>query len=295
MKRVDKYIDLIYKNVEGNKEEINIMKQEMKSHIVQSVIELQQEGKSEEESINIAINRFGEVNQIKDELREIYSFHKRFSKNILIVALVVLFIGTASLITKSFGNKLTEMTMDSVSNAIRQSDEIPKDKIRKLFEKNKRILKYDNKNLKYIAVFKYPKDYKLELDRDIEKLEEAKYTYPSMEDLNKELKRIGYIANAGEQGGLISDKNNNKYSIRIGYIAPNSQWVINNLPNIFIIGCFVTYWILFGVWATVKAYRTNGYNLAWSISFFIFNIFAYILFKLKNGRKVANLIINTIV
>ncbi|MCS4474628.1 permease prefix domain 1-containing protein [Clostridium botulinum] len=137
MKRVDKYIDLIYKNVEGNKEEINIMKQEMKSHLVESINELKQEGKSEEESINIAINRFGEVNQIKDQLREIYSFHKRFSKNILIVALIVLFIGTASLITKSFGNKLTEMTMDNVSNAIRQSDEIPKDKIRKLFEKTK--------------------------------------------------------------------------------------------------------------------------------------------------------------
>ncbi|NFD30842.1 hypothetical protein EXN57_09630 [Clostridium botulinum] len=137
MKRVDKYIDLVYKNVEGNKEEINIMKQEMKSHLVQSIIELQQEGKSEEESINIAISRFGEVNQIKDELREIYSFHKRFSKNILIAALIVLFIGTVSLITKSFGYKLTEMTMDSVNNAIRQSDEIPKDKIRKLFKKTK--------------------------------------------------------------------------------------------------------------------------------------------------------------
>ncbi|BDB00989.1 permease prefix domain 1-containing protein [Clostridium botulinum] len=293
MKKVDKYIDLVYKNVEGNKEEINIMKQEMKSHLVQSIIELQQEGRSEEESINIAISRFGEVNQIKDELREIYSFHKRFSKNILIVALVVLFIGTGSLITKSFGYKLTEMTIGSVNNAIRQSDEIPKEEITKLFEKNTKILKFDNKNLKYIAVFKYPKDYKLELDRNIEKLEEAKYTYPSMVDLNKEIKRIGYIANVSEQGGLISDKNNNKWSIRIGYIDPNSQWAINNLPNIFIIGCFVAYWILFGVWATVKAYRTNGYNLAWSISFFIFNIFAYILFKLKNRKKIANLIINT--
>ncbi len=70
---------------------------------------------------------------------------------------------------------------------------------------------------------------------------------------------------------------------------------INNLPNIFIIGCFVAYWILFGVWAIVKAYRTNGYNLAWAILFFIFNIFAYILFKLKNRKKVDNLIINTIV
>ncbi|KEI91417.1 hypothetical protein FDB72_16540 [Clostridium botulinum] len=293
MKRVDKYIDLVYKTVEGNKEEINIMKQEMKSHLVQSIIELQQEGKSEEESINIAISRFGEVNQIKDELREIYSFHKRFSKNILIAALIVLFIGTVSLITKSFGYKLTEMTMDSVNNAIRQSDEIPKDKIRKLFKKNKRILKYDNKNLKYIAVFKKPKYYKVGFYRDEDKLEEAKYTYPSMEELNKELKRIGYISNVSEGGELINDKNDNKWSIRIGYIDPNSQWAINNLPNIFIIGCFVAYWILFGVWAIVKAYRTNGYNLAWAILFFIFNIFAYILFKLTNGKKVVNPTINT--
>ena len=141
MERVDRYINSVYKNVEGDKEEINIMKQEMKSHLLQSIIELQQEGRSEEESINIAISRFGEVNQIKNELREIYSFHKRFSKNILIVALIVLFIGTVSLITKSFGNKLTEMTMDGVSNAIRQSDEIPTDKIRKLFKKKQKNIK----------------------------------------------------------------------------------------------------------------------------------------------------------
>lgn len=52
------------------------------------------------------------------------------------------------------------------------------------------------------------------------------------------------------------------------------------------------YWILFGIWATLKSYHINGYNLAWSISFFIFNIFVYVVFKFKNRKNVVNSTIN---
>ncbi len=43
-------------------------------------------------------------------------------------------------------------------------------KLENYFKKNKRILKYDNKNLKYIAVFKKPKYYKVGFYRDEDNL-----------------------------------------------------------------------------------------------------------------------------
>ncbi|RXI49392.1 hypothetical protein DP130_04885 [Clostridium tetani] len=76
MKKVDKYIELIYKDVCGDDEEINITKQEMKNHLLQIIEELKLEGKSEEESIDIAISRFGNTNQIRNELKKIMESRK---------------------------------------------------------------------------------------------------------------------------------------------------------------------------------------------------------------------------
>jgi glycopeptide antibiotics resistance protein len=47
------------------------MKSEMKFHLIETVEELKKEGKSEEESIRIAISRFGEIPQIKSELSSV--------------------------------------------------------------------------------------------------------------------------------------------------------------------------------------------------------------------------------
>ena len=59
MKEIDVFIDSVYQNVGGNKKEIQDLKAEMKSHLIEAVHELKAEGKTEQEAIEIAINRFG--------------------------------------------------------------------------------------------------------------------------------------------------------------------------------------------------------------------------------------------
>ena len=59
MKQINNFVDSVYNHVHGNKKEIQELKEEMKSHLIDSVHELQKQGKSETEAIDIAIKRFG--------------------------------------------------------------------------------------------------------------------------------------------------------------------------------------------------------------------------------------------
>ena len=78
MKKIEEFVNSIYRNVDGNKEEINELKQEgMRTHLLESVHDLKQEGKSEEEAIRIAIENFGEKKQITKGLYEFFNAQKR--------------------------------------------------------------------------------------------------------------------------------------------------------------------------------------------------------------------------
>ena len=59
MKQIEDFVDSVYHGVGGNEKEIQELKAEMKGHLLEAVHELKKEGKSEQEAINIAIERFG--------------------------------------------------------------------------------------------------------------------------------------------------------------------------------------------------------------------------------------------
>jgi cytochrome c-type biogenesis protein CcmH/NrfF len=59
MKQIEAFVDSVYQNVGGNEKEIQELKAEMKNHLLEAVDELKKEGKSEQEAIDIAIDRFG--------------------------------------------------------------------------------------------------------------------------------------------------------------------------------------------------------------------------------------------
>lgn len=90
MSKIDNYINSVYSDFDGKQEEIEMLKKEMKDHLFQSVEDLEAEGKSEEESMDIAIKRFGEVKQLKKDLVTIYGIQNKFSRGILILTLILL-------------------------------------------------------------------------------------------------------------------------------------------------------------------------------------------------------------
>ncbi len=71
MKEVDSYVDNLCKNMDCNGNEAKEFKREIKEHLLETINELQREGKSKEESFKIAVERFGETSELRNELSEV--------------------------------------------------------------------------------------------------------------------------------------------------------------------------------------------------------------------------------
>lgn len=99
MKQIDKYVNSIYRDVAGEKQEIEDLKQEMRSHLVEAVEELKAKGKTEEEAIRIAIENFGGKNQIVKGLSEFFKVQKKFTNYVISFALIFLVLGNFFLTT----------------------------------------------------------------------------------------------------------------------------------------------------------------------------------------------------
>lgn len=128
MKKIDSYINSIYKDFSEDEKEILDGKQEMKSHLLQSISDIEAEGFSETESIDIAIKRFGDVKQIKDELGKIYNTQKNFLKKILIMAKIFLIIACIALTFKMIiivrSNNVETALLHKVTNSIKKDNMI---------------------------------------------------------------------------------------------------------------------------------------------------------------------------
>ena len=95
MKQIESYVDEIYHSIGGNKKEIEELKAKMKNHLLEAVHELKSEGKSEQEAIEMAINRFGGENEIRSVVRQLFKAQKVFAKWVLYVGIVILLLSTA--------------------------------------------------------------------------------------------------------------------------------------------------------------------------------------------------------
>ncbi|GKX67958.1 permease prefix domain 1-containing protein [Inconstantimicrobium mannanitabidum] len=93
MKKLDDYINKIYKNFDEKDEETIIMKEETKAHLYEEVEELKKQGLSEEESIKKAISNFGQENLVINEMNDILNKQNKFAKILTRVALVIFLVG----------------------------------------------------------------------------------------------------------------------------------------------------------------------------------------------------------
>lgn len=90
MKEIDEYLNLLYKRLNLSDKETADLKAEMRNHLMESVNELKEEGKSDEDSVKIAIERFGDPRKIGWELPGVLTMsRKRFSKFIFIISVLI--------------------------------------------------------------------------------------------------------------------------------------------------------------------------------------------------------------
>ncbi|CAG9619409.1 permease prefix domain 1-containing protein [Sutcliffiella rhizosphaerae] len=95
MKQIDKYVNTVYKNASGNKKEIEELKSEMKNHLLEAVNDLKEKGYSELEAIDIAIERFGEAEEMRSIVSQLFKVQKTFSKWVLYIGIAILLLSTA--------------------------------------------------------------------------------------------------------------------------------------------------------------------------------------------------------
>lgn len=82
-RKIDEYVDQVYRHAKGNEQEIQELKLEMKNHLLETVQELQAEGKTEDQAVRIAKERFGEVTELRNLVNQLFERQKNFGKWIL--------------------------------------------------------------------------------------------------------------------------------------------------------------------------------------------------------------------
>ena len=95
MKQIEEFIDDVYQDAAGNKNEIEELKGEMKVHLVEAAHELMTEGKSEQEAIKIAINRFGGEKEMRFVVSELFKIQKAFGRVVLYIGVAILLLSSA--------------------------------------------------------------------------------------------------------------------------------------------------------------------------------------------------------
>ncbi|MBC8080415.1 MAG: hypothetical protein H7X86_08725 [Gorillibacterium sp.] len=273
MDKIERYIKLLSKNVYLSPKELDDFQDEIRNHLLDTVKELQQQGKSVEDSINIALDRFGAEKFINTELRKVVQFQNKLKNSMLKVsglflAISLLFLTFYQFLEQKNSTDFDKMQLqyhNQIEKRIVAEETINIEEIKTFFSQNKRILR------------------SVHLVKTDSLAQTTEYVYPS-NTTKEQLNQQPYISYPIQMGDRST-----KWDVKI---ALESKVLFSQAPNVvFILSviCFVTYWILYGLWNIMNAYRMGRLNTMWVLLFFTLNIFAYLLFKLEEKFKMRGL------
>lgn len=265
MKKINFYIDSLYKHMDERSGEVQALKQEMKNHLLQTVNELKAEGKSEEESIEIAINRFGERAQVEIELSDVFKVQRKFATTILIVSLVSFLLAlicfiSYKVIDNNFSLKVPESLKTNVEYKLKKGEVISNEEVNQLLTKYK-------KQFRYVALYKE------------NNYSSPNIIYPSSFSAKEvQIDNSTLTTSVNSPDGTI-------WTVRYGFDIKGFNFSIEPIILICSVILFVIYWLLFGIWCVINAYHRNKLSLAWIILFFILNVVAYAIFELERTNR----------
>ena len=278
MNKIEKYIKFICKNSMGSKNEIEDLKQEMRSHLTQTVQELIADGKSEQESIELAISRFGEKNQIQGELAKVFRIQKKFGNIILAVALIFFLVGLSFLIAERVTNNEFEKRYKAMASQSHTIMKAAKTNNLKLLDETVRKIFIDaEKNqIAYVALVRLRDDFDINNPPKTQPIfsGEIEYQYP------ENIKDVKEFAN-NSGGEFLSD--HTYFEIGMKEYSNSNQYYFFKILGV---GFCMLYWVLFGIWATINAYHTKRSNVAWVAIFFVLNVPGYLIHKIYYWFKV---------
>lgn len=256
--RIDKIVRKLSRDISEDKEVISDFEEEMKINLTSSIIELIKSGKSEDEAFEEAIKRFGDVNEIKDELTNVFNIQGKLAKILLIASIISIVIsaivfGGYKILNEKNSLTIPKELMTATIDKIKAGEEMSNEEISKLL--------LDSKNkFRYVAIIN---------DGDISEIYPSNFSVEEVKS-NKENYLETY---ARTQYG-------NELSIRYGFDIERFNFEMRDSMLIISIILIVAYWILFSSWCIVQAYSIKRLNFAWIILFLTLNIIGYILFTI---------------
>ena len=268
MNQIEAFVDSVYQNVGGNKKEIQELKAEMKSHLLEAVHELKKEGKSEQEAIDIAIERFGGENEMRSVVGQLFKAQKIFAKWVLYTAIAFLLISTFIFsivmpIEKSKldqSNQVASQILNSLGDNEGISTKLETD-IREIVQSSGRITG--------ISIYDHEKLFS-STDKDVEPI----YSFRE-EGLFNIWNNIGFLTYNGY------GESNNTWHVSIESKSYEGTAIILLLVGI------VVYWTLFTIWATINIYHHRRLNVGWVIAFVLLNVIGYLIYKLVGKRELS--------
>ncbi|WP_449536356.1 permease prefix domain 1-containing protein [Ferdinandcohnia sp. Marseille-Q9671] len=255
MKKIEVFVDEVYQGIGGNEKEIQELKEEMKNHLLEAVHELKSEGKTEQEAIELAIERFGGEQEMRSIVRHIFNVQRIFAKRVLHIALSF-FVLTSVICVVLWALDVADMKEnDAVAEKI-----IGAEKTVGILEGKETVSKDAKEEIDALVQNKNQilnlKIYKMS---DVEKVSETGTISHHLDEAIP-VYRIGKSP-SDEKNWMLID---------LGYIDNDNEWYVQMeskqliafAPVVSLIG-FAIYATLFTIWATINAYHHKRLNVGW--------------------------------
>lgn len=255
MKQIDAFVDSVYRNVGGNKKEILELKAEMKSHLLEAVHELKTKGKSEQEAIDIAIERFGGEKELRLVVGHLFKAQKTFAKWVLYLA-VTIFVFSSTVFGFMWVNEQENANDISIvgtkiSNVLSGKEGISNDMKKEIL-----TLVEGTDQISKVGIYNGS---------------------GSSEPIYE------YERNLGNPNWLFADF--------FQHSSWNDQWYvemetkhIGSIMSLVLFFGIAVYVTLFTIWAIINAYHHRRLNVGWIIVFALLNVIGYLIYKLVGKR-----------
>ncbi|MBK1811224.1 hypothetical protein JHL18_11335 [Clostridium sp. YIM B02505] len=199
-RKVDKFIENLSSNLSEDKETIRDFRDEMKVNFTASIIELLKEGHSESEAFDIAETKFGDADNLKEDLSGAFKVRNRGNKISFFIAAISLLISIScfayyekvdAVRNEAFPNDL----QNELSLKLQEGSAVNQDKVEELMKNHKKELKlvalYKEENNRMVLKNLYPSDFdKSKIDKALYQFRSSEYSFQNHNKEQYEMKIV---------------------------------------------------------------------------------------------------------
>ncbi|MBT2289383.1 hypothetical protein J7E73_09610 [Paenibacillus albidus] len=282
--RMAEYVDKLCRQMNEPQDQVEDFREEMTANLTSAVVEEMRQGMPEDEAVTVALLQFGELKEVKRELVRIYKIRRTFASGILRSALLLLLLSAVSLglIIGMWNERATDKYVKDVYQMVQAEAGVPG-----------------------TITLSEPMRKKLKDWVDHTWGVKGVLIEPSFRNSEQKVDMFTYAKNQSAEGWL-------NYASGVGEVLPEREgfWVRTTISTkgypsggdnpseypfvvhvamsyfnytfFYSLGLFLLggYFLLFAVWAGMRAYDEGRGNVAWVLLFLVTNVLGYGLYVL---------------